>query len=57
MAPRQRNISNAAEEEASSEPLLKEKEAPQQRLEALDKTEADIARDRHDYFNLVALVS
>mmetsp|Transcript_29394 Transcript_29394/g.55136 ORF Transcript_29394/g.55136 Transcript_29394/m.55136 type:complete len:280 (+) Transcript_29394:69-908(+) len=66
MAPRQRCLSSSPTEDSSfdsSESLLSEhnqklspstrRKSPPQSL--LNQTESDIARDKHDYFNLVAL--
>jgi hypothetical protein len=68
MAPRQRSLSSRPEDSyESAESLLPDElQRPKNKLNnngntapppTLNQTEADIARDQHDYFNLVALVS
>jgi hypothetical protein len=63
MAPRQRLSSRPEDSYESTESLLAEERQQSKKigsappLPTLNQTEADIARDQHDYFNLVALVS
>jgi hypothetical protein len=69
MAPRQRSLSSRPEDSyESAESLLSDEQQRQHKKlnnnngntppppPPLNQTEADIARDQHDYFNLVALV-
>jgi hypothetical protein len=62
MAPRQRGLSSRPEDsyestdslvDKRSNKLVSETKAPPP---TLNQTEADVARDKHDYFNLIALV-
>jgi hypothetical protein len=57
MAPRQRFPQQASSSDEADSPesmTLVDKQI--KRTSTLNKTEADIARDWHDYFNLIALV-
>lgn len=58
MAPRQRTFASrqATDYEPSESSTLVPKGVPPKQSSMLNQTEADIARDWHDYFNLVALV-
>ena len=59
MAPRQRVLAQSSTYDESSESsvsLSEDKKGISRKLETLNQTEADIARDWHDYFNLIALV-
>lgn len=58
MAPRQRTFASrqASDYEPAESSTLVPKGVPAKQSSMLNQTEADIARDWHDYFNLVALV-
>jgi hypothetical protein len=67
MAPRQRSLSTRPEDSYEpAESLLSEEQQRQHKKlnsdsntsppPTLNQTESDIARDQHDFFNLVALV-
>ncbi|KAG7349562.1 TLC domain containing protein [Nitzschia inconspicua] len=60
MAPRQRSLSSRPEDSFESSESLLSQEQQKKAIAAaapptLNQTEADVARDQHDYFNLVAL--
>lgn len=60
MAPRQRTFTTPPTEDDSAESttlLADQSKGIRRKAKLLNQTEADIARDWHDYFNLVALVS
>ena len=62
MAPRQRTFTTRPSEDCSAAEstttfALDQGKGVQRKPKLLNQTEADIARDWHDYFNLVALVS
>ena len=54
MAPRQRITREASDVDSSESSSLMDKSS--KRMPTLNQTEADTARDQHDYFNLIALV-
>lgn len=58
MAPRQRSLNSqsSAYDESESSPLSEDGKKITRKPSTLNQIEADISRDRHDYFNLIALI-